>query len=162
MSTTELKPKTKPRKFTATAKVMVTALSVSALIGGWNLISHSEALKNQMAQSTGAALEANQNVASVTNAPAPTPWPTIPALVIPAVPTLPATNPDLAQAPSANDTQVANNSAALPPIATLAPLPTIAPLPDAPIPAAPALSPALPSTSSNSGLSFGRHRSGGS
>jgi len=165
MSTTGLKPKAKPRKFTTTAKVMVTALSVSALVGSWDLISHSEALKNQTFQATAATAEAQQNLASGANAPAPTPWPTIPALVIPAVPPLPATNLDLAQVLPTNHAQVDNNnSAALPPLATLVPLPTLAPLPDLPAPAAPAVSPALPSTSSgSSGLSSGRHhRSGGS
>jgi len=164
-------PKVKPRKFTTRAKTMVTAMSVSALIGGWNVLSHLEALKAGAAQAASGPDQASWAVPTFTPTPViPTPWPTIPALVIPPVAPLPAGDSRFAQAPptpvdnaDASSAQGGNSAAiTLPPVA-VAPLPTLGPLPD--LPALPAVSqppaPPPPASSNNtaavSGNTSSRH-----
>lgn len=149
---TKISMRRRPGKFTASAKITLTAFSVMGFVGGWNLIGRLEK------QST-PAIEPTLNPvsfptpATTANRATPTPWPAIPPLPeIPPIPTL-----DLA---SANLNQLSGNTPLtnsnpdtihIAPIPTLAPLPTPAPLPTIPAPPPPPPPVIMPAGGNHSG-----------
>ncbi len=125
--------KRRPAKFTGSAKITITALSMLGFVGGWNMIARIEASEAQAGEPAMAPLPSAQPVTAQAEAlPLPTPWPTIAPL------------PQLAPIPTLVPTLTAAGEVAVQvqPVANielapmqLAPLPTMAPLP--PIPEAP-------------------------
>lgn len=139
-STCEARPKRKPVKFTGTAKVTLTALSLLGFIGGWNIIARVE---NQEAQADEPPATPVPQFTPTPVPPTPTPWPTIAAL--PELKPVPTLRPIVTanQQPAAAPAQIAPAAPQIDiaPI-QIAPLPTLAPLPD--MPAAPPPPPPMP------------------
>ena len=128
MSTDETRIRRAPKKFTGSAKIMITTFSLIGFVGSWNLIARVE---NQQAKASEAPPPSPvlppTTSTSAAVMPTSTPWPAIaPLPELPPVPTL---------------RSVANSvpEAAINPAITLdiapiqvAPLPTMAPLPAIP------------------------------
>ncbi len=139
-------PKQNAATFTRSAKVGVTMLSFTALLGVWNGIGHREA-------SSANAQEPEPNLAVL--APTASMWPTIvPLPTFQPIPTLMPLNPifednSAGEAPG-QQTEAAmplNNNVIVPALPALNPLPTLAPLPA--MPAMPEPPPPPPPSSSN-------------
>ena len=133
-------PKRKPKKFSGSAKVTLTAVSLLGFVGGWNVIARLESQKAESNPPLDDPATAQVNILPVSTA---TPWPTIAPLVdIPPIPTL---NPSLTTMKEDLQPVVAGNVTyrGAPTSVSLKPLPTFAPLP--PMPTIPAPAP-LPQT----------------
>lgn len=131
--------KRQPPKMNGSAKFLVTALSLGAFVGGWNLIARQEELSQESPASPTPIRHILPRAMS-------TPWPTIePLVTLPPIPTvapLPAGRfSGLGQIEPLTDASI---SVAL--IPTLAPLPTLAPVPTLPPAPAPLSSSARPNT----------------
>ena len=161
---TQSKSRRKTRRLTADAKTTVVAMSVAALIGGWNLVGQVES-KALQAELTGADAIAMMTPHPINIASTVTAWPTLKPLDTPApIPTLVplssvlsepnAGSNEPSQAPSTG-VESAIQPLQVSAIPTLAPLPTMAPLP--PMPSMPA--PPPPPPAQNGG---GQTSSGGS
>lgn len=141
----KIQAKRKPRKFTAGAKTVTTALSLGALIGGWNLIGHLEATRNPTGNMSSGAAQFSKNTTGSTASPE------IPPLAIAPVPTLPAVGENFTGSGAQASRQ----------------LPAPTPGTRFQLPSAPALAP-LPALPAQPGLAFAptnrrlRRRSGGS
>lgn len=132
--------KRKPQRFGGAAKIAVSALAATTLLGGWNLIAHLDrAQADAQAKSAAPAMPTLSPTAKKqTVAPTPLVFPTLAPLTIAPAPTLrPAPNLSLP------DVTTAVNAAAFTTLdlPAVAPLPTMAPLPSMPnLPPPPALS----------------------
>ena len=127
--------KRKPKKFTSSGKVTLTALSLLGFFGGWNAIGRMEYRDTPAAQPSD---NANSGPVFALPVSTPTPWPTIAPLAdIPPIPTLKSepAMPVGSWEPATGE--IAINTVPTP--ISLAPLPTFAPLP--PVPSIPELQP---------------------
>lgn len=131
--------KRQPAKMNGPAKFLVTALSLGAFVGGWNLIARQEEpSKEDLASPT--------PIRNILPIPTATPWPTIePLVTLPPIPTVAPLSASrfsgLGQIEPLTDASI---SVAL--IPTLVPLPTLAPVPTLPPTPAPLSSSARPIT----------------
>ena len=120
--------KRKPKKFTSSGKVTLTALSLLGFFGGWNAIGRMEYRDTPVAQPSD---NANSGPVFALPVSTPTPWPTIaPLAIIPPIPTLKSeltTSGDNLEPATAD---IAANIVPTP--INLEPLPTFAPLPPMP------------------------------
>lgn len=120
----------RPSKLSGPAKLLMTALSLGAFVGGWSLIARQES------KADGAAPEA-PSTSPATPAPAPVVWPAIePLPSLPPVPTIAPLPADRFK--TGVQVQVAPVPApAISAPVQLAPMPTLAPLPAMPAPPPP-------------------------
>lgn len=155
-------PKRKPQRFGRTAKIVVSALATTTLLGGWNLIAHLDSAQADAAAKSATPALPTLAPTATGQAATPTPlvFPTLAPLTIASVPTLrPAPNLSL---PGVTTTV---NAAAFTTLEmpALAPLPTMAPLPSMPnLPPPPAPSHGGSSNGGGSNNSGGGASSGGS
>lgn len=118
--------KVKRRKFSTAAKTVATAASISALIGGWNLIGHLEPSQAAAGNAQPVSAPTSSNATSVQALPA------VPPLVIKPVPTLPATGKDFAGAQSESGLRQPAPQVQAPAAPSVAPLPALPALPAMP------------------------------
>ena len=123
--------KRKPQRFGGAAKIAVSALAVTTLLGGWNLIAHLDRAQADAQAKSAAPVAPTFSLTATKQSSAPTmlAFPTLPPLTIAPAPTLrPAPNLSLPGVTTAANA-AAFTTQGLP---ALAPLPKLAPLPSMP------------------------------
>jgi hypothetical protein len=140
----------KPPKLNLHGKTAISALSMLALVGGWNVVGHVEAGADD------AAFAAEATTAYVLT-PTPSLWPTVPAPAVAPLSTLPPAGNVTVLTELAGSADTSLGAFTVPDVPALAPLPAFEPLPV--IPAMPVAPPNSGGGQSSGGSS---HRSGGS